>query len=234
MQLVFVEEAFRTLKGDLAIRPVFHQKRERIEAHLFVAFLAYCLSITLRQQLRGLAGGLMPRAVLEKLATMQMLDVRVPTTDGRELLLVRRTEPGNDIAQTQLTAATHLRDKFTTALSGLDQRARLLVSFFNDCEARIAVLQSTKRDFEEIRKLDRLADGSDEIVTNAQETLISIGNSFVSEALRVANALGGLERAGLVNLAGGVSVDQLETLADRIVESAERDRTALEQVARTI
>jgi hypothetical protein len=97
MQLVFVEEAFRTLKGDLAIRPVYHQKPERIEAHLFVAFLAYCLSITLRQQLRGLAGGLMPRSVLEKLATVQMLDVRVPTTDGRELLLVRRTEPGADV-----------------------------------------------------------------------------------------------------------------------------------------
>lgn len=98
MQLVFVEEAFRTLKGDLAIRPVYHQKPERIEAHLFVAFLAYCLSITLRQQLRGLAGGLMPRVVLEKLATVQMLDVRVPTTDGRELLLIRRTEPAADVA----------------------------------------------------------------------------------------------------------------------------------------
>ena len=97
MQLVFVEEAFRTLKGDLAIRPVYHQKPERIEAHLFVAFLAHCLSITLRQQLRGLAAGLMPRAVPEKLATVQMLDVRVPTTDGRELLLVRRTEPGADV-----------------------------------------------------------------------------------------------------------------------------------------
>lgn len=98
MQLVFVEEAFRTLKGDLAIRPVYHQKPDRIEAHLFVAFLAYCLSITLRQQLRGLAGGLMPRAVFEKLAGLQMLDVRVPTTDGRELLLVRRTEPAADVA----------------------------------------------------------------------------------------------------------------------------------------
>ena len=98
MQLVFVEEAFRTLKGDLAIRPVYHQKPDRIEAHLFVAFLAYCLSITLRQQLRGLAGGLMPRTILEKLATVQMLDVRVPTTDGRELLLVRRTEPAADVA----------------------------------------------------------------------------------------------------------------------------------------
>ena len=93
MQLCFVEEAFRTLKGDLGLRPIFHQRPDRIEAHLFVAFLAYCLAITLRQQLRGLAGGLMPRTVFEKLATVQLLDVAVPTTDGRELLLVRRTEP---------------------------------------------------------------------------------------------------------------------------------------------
>ena len=97
MQLGFVEEAFRTLKGDLGLRPISHQLPERIEAHLFIAFLAYCLSITLRQQLRTVAGGLMPRAVLEKLATVQMLDVAVPTTDGRELLLVRRTEPSHDV-----------------------------------------------------------------------------------------------------------------------------------------
>jgi hypothetical protein len=98
MQLCFVEEAFRTLKGDLGLRPIFHQRPDRIEAHLFVAFLAYCLSITLRQQLRGVAGGLMPRAVLEKMATLQMLDVRVPTLDGRELLLTRRTEPNADVS----------------------------------------------------------------------------------------------------------------------------------------
>jgi transposase len=98
MQLVFVEEAFRTLKGDLGLRPIYHHKAERIEAHLFVAFLAYCLSITLRQRLKALAGGLMPRVVFEKLATLQLLDVRVPTTDGRELLLVRRTEPDRDVA----------------------------------------------------------------------------------------------------------------------------------------
>lgn len=98
MQLVFVEEAFRTLKGDLGLRPIYHQKPERIEAHLFVAFLAYCLSITLRQRLKALAGGLMPRVVFEKLATLQLLDVRVPTTDGRQLRLVRRTEPDRDVA----------------------------------------------------------------------------------------------------------------------------------------
>ncbi len=98
MQLVFVEEAFRTLKSDLGLRPIYHHKPERIEAHLFVAFLAYCLSITLRQQLRGHASGLMPRVVLEKLATIQMLDVCIPTADGRELLLIRHTEPSTDIA----------------------------------------------------------------------------------------------------------------------------------------
>ena len=98
MQLVFVEEAFRTLKGDLGLRPIFHHRSDRIEAHLFVAFLAYCLSITLRQRLKALAGGLMPRVVFEKLAALQLLDVRVPTTDGRELLLVRRTEPNRDVA----------------------------------------------------------------------------------------------------------------------------------------
>ena len=98
MQLCFVEEAFRTLKGDLGLRPIFHQRPDRIEAHLFVAFLAYCLMTTLRQQLRGHAAGLMPRVVFEKLATLQMLDVCVPTTDGRELLLVRHTEPSTDVA----------------------------------------------------------------------------------------------------------------------------------------
>ena len=97
MQLVLVEEAFRTLKGDLALRPIYHQEPKRIEAHLFIAFLAYCLAITLRQQLRAVAAGLMPRAVFEKFATLQMLDVSVPTTDGRELLLVRHTEPNRDV-----------------------------------------------------------------------------------------------------------------------------------------
>jgi hypothetical protein len=120
MQLVFVEEAFRTLKGDLGLRPIFHQKPARIEAHLFVAFLAYCLSITLRQRLRQLSGGLMPRAVLEKLATIQLLDVCVPTTDARELLLVRRTEPAADVQlllhQLDLTLPPQPPPKITTPL----------------------------------------------------------------------------------------------------------------------
>ena len=93
LQLVEVEAAFRTLKGDLALRPVFHQDERRIEAHIFIAFLAYCLHVTLGQQLKVLAPGLTPRSVLDKFATMQMIDVYVPTTDGRELSLTRYTQP---------------------------------------------------------------------------------------------------------------------------------------------
>src|SRR5436190_370430 len=91
--LVAVEEAFKNLKGDLAIRPIFHQLEARVEAHVFIAFLAYCLHITLARRLHALAPGLTPRSVLEKFAAMQMIDVHMPTTDGRELMLTRYTEP---------------------------------------------------------------------------------------------------------------------------------------------
>ena len=93
LQLVEVEAAFKTLKGDLAIRPVFHQEERRVEAHIFIAFLAYCLHVTLGQQLKALAPSLTPRSVLEKFATVQMIDVYVPTNDGRELSLTRYTQP---------------------------------------------------------------------------------------------------------------------------------------------
>jgi Transposase DDE domain len=92
-QLVAVEEAFKNLKGDLAIRPIFHQEERRVEAHIFVAFLAYCLQITLQRRLHALAPGLTARSALEKFAAVQMIDVHLPTTDGRELLLVRYTQP---------------------------------------------------------------------------------------------------------------------------------------------
>ena len=96
LQLVEVEEAFKNLKGDLAIRPIFHQLEKRIEAHIFVCFLAYCVQITLRHQLRAKAPGLTVRQVLEKFGRMQMMDVHFPTTDGRELVFRRSTQPEKD------------------------------------------------------------------------------------------------------------------------------------------
>ena len=93
MQLSEIEQAFKELKHDLAIRPIFHQREDRIEAHIFVAFIAYCLHVTLKNLARPCAPGLTPRAILEKFATLQMLDVHLPTTDGRYLILPRHTQP---------------------------------------------------------------------------------------------------------------------------------------------
>ncbi|MDP2651854.1 MAG: IS1634 family transposase [bacterium] len=93
LQLVAVEEAFKNLKGDLAVRPIFHRNEQRVEAHIFVSFLAYCLHVTLTERLRTLAPGLTTRSVLEKFAAVQMIDVHLPTTDGREIILTRTTQP---------------------------------------------------------------------------------------------------------------------------------------------
>lgn len=92
-QLVQVEEAFKNLKGDLAIRPIHHQREDRVEAHIFVSFLAYALHVSLRRRLKDLAPGLTPRAVLEQFAAIQMIDVHLPTTDGRKVIMSRYTQP---------------------------------------------------------------------------------------------------------------------------------------------
>jgi transposase len=96
IQLTEIEGAFKTLKDDLQLRPIYHRLEQRIEAHIFVAFLAYCLHVTLRARLRPLAGGLTPRAVLDKFAAIQMLDVHFPTMDSRTLILSRYTELNAD------------------------------------------------------------------------------------------------------------------------------------------
>jgi len=91
--LTEVEQAFKELKNDLDIRPVYHQKDDRIESHIFVSFLSYCLQVTLKQRAKLKAPGLTPRAILEKFKAMQMIDVHLPTTDGRNLILPRYTQP---------------------------------------------------------------------------------------------------------------------------------------------
>ena len=97
LQLNEVEQAFKELKGELALRPIYHQLQSRVEAHIFVSFLAYCLQVTLKARLRRCAGGLTARAVLDKFACIQMLDVHLPTTDGREIVLSRYTQPEREV-----------------------------------------------------------------------------------------------------------------------------------------
>lgn len=121
MQLTQIEAAFKCLKSELGIRPIYHQLEHRVEAHILVAFLAYCLSVTLKYRLRAHAPGLTPRAVLDKLAAIQMLDVSLPTTDGRCLTMPRYTEPEPDVTlllhQLKLTLPNQPPPRIT-ALSG--------------------------------------------------------------------------------------------------------------------
>jgi hypothetical protein len=117
IQLTEIEAAFKNLKDDLELRPIYHQRIERIEAHIFVAFMAYCLHVTLRARLRPLAGGLTPRAVLDKFAAIQMLDVHFPTTDSRTLILSRYTElnPDQKLLVSQLNLELPLQPPRNTA-----------------------------------------------------------------------------------------------------------------------
>jgi transposase len=124
MRLVQVEEAFKTLKGDLALRPIHHQLLPRIEAHIFVAFLAYALHATLRRRLRDLAPGLTSRAVLDKLQAIQMVDVHLPTTDGREVVLSRYTQPEPDAALLLRQLRLQLPAQPPPRLQSLTARAR--------------------------------------------------------------------------------------------------------------
>ena len=114
-----IEEAFKNLKGDLAIRPIFHHDESRIEAHIFIAFLAYALQITLTRRLHALAPGPTARSALEKFAAVQMIDVHLPTTDGREIVLTRYTQPEPElqllIKQLKLSLPSQPPPKITAA-----------------------------------------------------------------------------------------------------------------------
>ena len=97
VQLTQIESAFRCLKSELSIRPIRHQLEQRADAHVLIAFLAYCLHVTLKNRLMIHAPGLTPAAVLEKLATIQMVEVWIPMLDGRWLVLPRHTQPEKDV-----------------------------------------------------------------------------------------------------------------------------------------
>jgi transposase len=119
VQLTQIEAVFRSLKSDLGIRPVYHRLEHRVDAHILVAFLAYCLQVTLKNRLQIHAPGLTPTAVMEKLATIQMIDVWIPTRDGRWLILPRYTQPARDLQalmqQIQLTLPSQPPPRITTS-----------------------------------------------------------------------------------------------------------------------
>ncbi|MDE0239850.1 MAG: hypothetical protein OXQ84_06580 [bacterium] len=143
-------------------------------------------------------------------------------------------EPDNQVFARQLKTATELRGKLRSALDKLDGRADVLRKFYNDCEARIAVMDRCNRDIEETRRLDRLSGAADVVIAGAETALAGIGASFVREARKMGRVLGSFERLQLKSLAGEAPLDDIEFLADRVNESSEAEFATVEQLSRTM
>ena len=143
-------------------------------------------------------------------------------------------DPDNRTFAGQLKTATGLHAKLRSALGKLDGRADVLRRFYNDCEARITVMDRCNRDIEETRRLDRLSGAADMVITGAETALAGIGASFVREAQQVGEVLGSFERLQLKSLAGEAPLDDIEFLADRINESSEAEFATVERLSRTM
>ena len=143
-------------------------------------------------------------------------------------------DPDNPVVTGQLKTARELDSKLRSALGKLDGRADVLRRFYNDCEARIAVMDRCNRDIEETRRLDRLSGAADMVITGAETALAGIGASFVREARKVGEVFGSFERLQLKSLAGEAPLDDIEFLADRINESSEADFATVERLSRTM
>ena len=141
-------------------------------------------------------------------------------------------DPDNRTFAGQWRTATELQAKLRSALEKLDGRADVLRKFYNDCEARIAVMDRCNRDIEETRRLDRLSGTADMVIVGAETALAGIGASFVREAHKVGEVLGSFERLQLKSLAGEAPLDDIEFLADRINESSEAEFATVERLSR--
>jgi hypothetical protein len=139
-------------------------------------------------------------------------------------------EPRSDLVKLQLATAEQLASKFESAIRQLDRRSEALLAFFNECEAKLALLRRSSRDIEESKRLSALSSRAESLIADAESVLIDIGRQFVSEAFRMGEALGQLERIQIQQSASDIPIDHLEMVADRIIESAEREQYALSRL----
>jgi hypothetical protein len=131
MQLNDAEAAFRTLKQDLPIRPVYHQIQQRVEAHVLVCFIAYAMYRTLDRLARDGGLDMTARKVLATVAMIKSGDIILPLVDGRELRLRRVSRP--DECQAEVLARLGLclpervgTDGLHTPVCSTDLRASLV------------------------------------------------------------------------------------------------------------
>ena len=143
-----------------------------------------------------------------------------------------RGEPDSDLARAQGRIADRLEAKLAEALQKLDARAAALRKFYNECDARLQVMDRCNRDLEESRRLEELSGRADVVIAQAEDMIQTIARQFVAEAQTIAAALGGVATVGIKSLAGEAPVDNIEYLADRIIESSDRERSTLENLER--
>ncbi len=145
-----------------------------------------------------------------------------------------RGEPESELARTQGRIADRLEAKLGEAVGKLDARAAALRKFYNDCDARLAVMDRCNRDIEESRRLEELSGKADVVIAEAEGTIQALALQFVAEARNIADALGGVATVGIKSLAGEAPVDNIEYLADHIIESSDRERSAIEDLERQL
>ena len=128
---------------------------------------------------------------------------------------------------TPFEVATELRAKLRLALGKLNSRADVLLNFYNECDARLAVMDRYNRDMEETRRLEELSGRADMVIAGARGALVALGQEFVREAQAVGRALGGLAEVQIKSLAGEAPLDSIEYLADRVIENSESEERAI-------
>ena len=143
-----------------------------------------------------------------------------------------RQDPDNDLARSNLATAENLRLKFTRALEELDERSDALLTFLNECYAKVTLLESGRSDMEESRRLAALSEHAGEIVSDAESVLRRIGSQFIQEAVRLGSALGALRALQLKDTASDVPLNEIEHVADRILEVYAEDTEAVRALMR--
>ena len=143
-------------------------------------------------------------------------------------------EPESEIASLQLGTAQRLHGKLKDALAEVDNRAAALSYFYHRCEAKLAAMDRSSNDLVEVRRLEQLSGKADAAMAHARGTIEGLAQSFLAEAQNIASALGSADRSQLGVLAGNAPIENIEYLADKIHESRERDRGAIEKLERTL
>ena len=143
-------------------------------------------------------------------------------------------DKNNDMALRQYNAASLLKDKMSRALRKLDSRADVLLGFYAECKARVDLLDHHNQDLVKTRELESLSDRADVVMAEAEGTLAAIGQDFVREVDTMWQAMSGLGEMQTLALAGEASLDNMEFLADRVIEQSELDEETIQDLERSL